>query len=350
MTSDRSVHTFYLVLLAASGFFSLYILRSFLITLAVAAVAAVVLYPVYRRMYASVRGRDSLAALLTILIACVCVIGPLLFIGSRVVSEAYDVYVSVRTQATATDLGLVGADLARQLETFLPGAGAYAISFSENIGAYAQKGAGLLAGSLAAIFSGVTGFAASLFIFFLALYGFLVRGASLLRGAVEASPLGEKDTRMLLAKTEQATTALVRGTLGTALIQGIVASIGFLIFGVPNAILWGMVTALAALIPGIGTMLVLIPAILYLWVFVGAPAALGLTAWGVIAVGSIDNIVGPRLSGSGTNLNLLMTLLSVFGGIALFGVAGIVLGPLAVSITYAIFTMYRTTYLTRVDG
>lgn len=345
MTSQRSAHTFYLVLLLLSGLLSLYILRSFLVTLAVALVAAVVLYPVYRKFHTQVRGRDSLAALLTIGIACVCVIGPLLFIGSKVASEAYSVYVSVRAQATATDLDLVAAGLGQQLESFVPGAGAYAMSLSENIGAYAQKGAGLLAGSLAAVFSGVTGFAASLFIFILALYGFLVRGASLLQAVVAASPLGERDTHMLIAKTEQATTALVRGTLGTALIQGIVASIGFLIFGVPNAILWGMVTALAALIPGIGTMLVLIPTILYLWIFVGAPAALGLTVWGVVAVGSIDNIVGPRLSGSGTNLNLLMTLLSVFGGIALFGVAGIVLGPLCVSITYTIFSMYRTAYL-----
>lgn len=347
MHTSRSAHTFYLVLLAVSGLLSLYILRSFLITLAIAAVFAVVLYPVQRRMCRISYGRNSLAALLTLLIACACVFGPLLFIGSRVVSEAYSVYLSVRTQATVTDMALIGADIDRQIEAYVPGASGYIASFSENIGSYAQKGAGIVAGSLGAIFSGVTGFAVSLFIFLLALYGFLVRGAAFIESAVSISPLGEKDTRTLLLKTTNATNALVRGTLGTALIQGIVASIGFMIFGVPNAILWGMVTAVAALIPGVGTMLVLIPAILYLWIFTGLPAALGLTVWGIVAVGSIDNIVGPRLSGSGTGLNLLMTLLSVFGGIALFGVAGILLGPLCVSITYALFSLYRTSYLSK---
>ena len=345
---NRSAHTVYLVLLLISGLLTLYILRSFLITLAVAAIFAAVLYPVYRRVQAASHGRDSLAALLTLLIACVCVIGPLLFIGAQVASEAYGVYVSLRTQAAETDMALVAAHLGGQAEMIVPGSEAYIASLSGNIGTYAQHAAGWLAASLGTVFSGISGFIASFFIFILALYYLLKRGKALIESGVAISPLGERDTRMLIRKTMQATNALVRGTLGTALIQGVMASIGFLIFGVPNAVLWGMVTALAALIPGIGTMLVLIPAILYLWVFAGAPAALGLTAWGIVAVGSIDNIVGPRLSGSGTNLNLLMTLLSVFGGIALFGVAGILLGPLSVSITYALFMAYRSSYLAKV--
>ena len=116
--------------------------------------------------------------------------------------------------------------------------------------------------------------------------------------------------------------------------------VGFWIFGVPNAILWGSFAAIAALIPGIGTALVLTPAILFLFARGEIFSAIGLLAWGVGVVGLIDNFLGPRLMGRGIELHPLIILLSVLGGIGFFGPIGFLLGPLIVSLFFALLDIY----------
>ncbi len=112
------------------------------------------------------------------------------------------------------------------------------------------------------------------------------------------------------------------------------------IFGIPNGFLWGTVAAIAALIPGIGTALVFIPAIAFLFFIGNIPQALGLLAWGALAVGLIDNILGPKLVGRGMQLHSLLVLLSVLGEIIFFGPSGIFLGPLSLSLLFVLLSIY----------
>ena len=174
----------------------------------------------------------------------------------------------------------------------------------------------------------------------MALYYLFTEGGRIKENIKQWSPLLESDTLMLVEKTGRAITSVVKGSIGTASIQGIVATIGFFIFGLPNAFLWGSITAIAALVPSVGTSLVVIPAVLYLLVTGSIYSAIGLGIWGIVAVGSIDNLVSPMLSGKGTGLNLLITILSVFGGLSFFGISGIFLGPVLVSVFCAIFDIY----------
>jgi predicted PurR-regulated permease PerM len=122
----------------------------------------------------------------------------------------------------------------------------------------------------------------------------------------------------------------------------------FMIFGVPNPVLWGVLGAIAALIPGIGTALVLLPAAAYLLFAVGdAAGALGLFVWWVSAVLLIDNMLGPHLVGRGAQLHPLVVLLSVLGGVAFFGPAGIFFGPLCISFLFAVLSVYSKPASTR---
>ena len=117
---------------------------------------------------------------------------------------------------------------------------------------------------------------------------------------------------------------------------------GFSIFGVPNPILWGSVAAVAALIPGVGTALVLIPSILYLFFIGETVSASGLLVWGIVAVGLVDNILGPKLVGRGIKLHPFLTLLSILGGISFFGPLGFLFGPLTLSLLFAFLEIYST--------
>ena len=132
-----------------------------------------------------------------------------------------------------------------------------------------------------------------------------------------------------------------------ALIQGVLTAIGFSIFGIPHSILWGTVTIVVALIPGIGTALVLLPGIIYLFAIGETGSGIGLLVWGVLAVGLIDNLLGPKLVGRNLQLHPLLVLLSVLGGIAFFGPVGIFLGPICVSLLFALINVYS--YLGNVE-
>ncbi len=197
-----------------------------------------------------------------------------------------------------------------------------------------------IAGHAGDIFSGVSRFILSSFIFLIALYYLLRDGARARRALITISPLPDTEDEAILDQLARAINSIIKGSLVIALIQGVLTTVGLAIFGVPNPALWGMIAAIAALIPGIGTSLVIAPAILYLFAIGHVPQAIGFTAWGALAVGFIDNLLGPKLVGKGMRLHPLLVLLSVLGGLALFGTVGIFLGPLTLSLLFALLSIH----------
>ena len=138
----------------------------------------------------------------------------------------------------------------------------------------------------------------------------------------------------------KAINSVIKGSLVIAIIQGILTGLGFTLFQVPNPALWGSIASITALIPGIGTALVLIPGILYLFFSFKIGLGFGLLAWGILAVGLIDNILGPTLVGRGTKIHPFLVLFGVLGGIQLFGPAGFIAGPLILSLLFALAEIY----------
>ena len=123
-----------------------------------------------------------------------------------------------------------------------------------------------------------------------------------------------------------------------------IATIGFYIFGVPEPLLWGAFTVVAALVPTVGTSISLIPAVVYLAVTGNSGAAIGLTIWGVVAVGLIDNFLGPKLIGGSTKLHPVLVLIAIIGGIQLFGILGFLIGPIIMAIFIAMLEMFRSDF------
>jgi len=178
------------------------------------------------------------------------------------------------------------------------------------------------------------------FLFIISLYYLLKDGALLRKKIVALSPLKDADDETIIKKLELAVSSVIKGNFVIAFIQGVVTAIGFSIFGLPNAVLWGTIAAIAALIPSVGTALVFVPAIILLFISGQIFAAFGLLLWGALAVGLIDNFLGPKLIGRGMQLHPLLVLLSVLGGISLFGPIGFVLGPIVLSLLFALLDIY----------
>lgn len=331
---------FLIGLILISSILSFYIFRPFLVILVLAAVFAVVLQPLYRGVLRYMNGSPGLAAFVTMLVAAVCILVPLTFITVQIVGDAQQLYTSLSDGSGETYVNTVFQYTDGVVAQYAPNLNLSSGELSASIDLYIKSGLAWLLQHLGGALGGLAQMLVSFLIFLIALYYLLRDGSKLKKILIEESPLRDADDTLILARLELAVNSVMRGSLTIALIQGVLTGIGFALFGVPNSILWGVVAAFAALIPGIGTSLVLAPGVAYLFIIGATTPAAGLLMWSLVAVGLIDNLLGPKLVGKGMQLHPLLVLLSVFGGLAFFGAAGVFLGPLCTSLLFALLSVY----------
>ena len=170
---------------------------------------------------------------------------------------------------------------------------------------------------------------------------FMLRdGTGLVALLVRALPLGDEWERLLFAKFAEVTRATVKGNLVVAVVQGTLGGMIFWFIGIPGPLLWGVVMTLLSLIPVVGAGLIWGPVAIYLFAVGDWGQGLTLTAFGVIVIGLVDNILRPILVGRDTKLPDYMVLLSTLGGIVLFGINGFVIGPLLAALFVAFWEIF----------
>jgi len=148
----------------------------------------------------------------------------------------------------------------------------------------------------------------------------------------------------LMEKGTSVTRATIKGTLVIGAIQGLLGGIGLAVVGIHAAAFWGTVMMVLSVIPGIGTALVWVPAVIYLFV-TGEPAyAIGLAIWSAVVVSSIDNILRPKLVGGDTQMPDLLILISTFGGLAAFGAVGLIVGPTLAAMFVTVWDIFGQTF------
>ncbi|MDD4271501.1 MAG: AI-2E family transporter [Patescibacteria group bacterium] len=336
MKNQKPQFYFLLALLIVTSILSFYVLRPFASVFILAAIFTVVFQPLYRRVLKYSFNHEGLAAFLTTIIIVVIILTPLTFLGVRIFQELRDLYVSLIENGGKDNFISVFNGLLENFRHYflLPP------EFSINIGQYVKEGLNWLLNNLGALFSNFASILATFFIFLITLYYLLKDGHKIKQAAIKYSPLADTDDKMILNKLELAISSIVRGNFTIAFLQGFLTTIGFTIFSVPNAILWGTAAAIASLIPSVGTSLVFIPAIILMYVSGNLFSAVGLLLWGMLAVGLIDNFLGPKLIGRGMKLHPLLVLFSVIGGAVFLGPIGFFLGPIILSLLFALLHIY----------
>ncbi len=337
MKQKQSYPYFLLVGLVASLVVVYFIIEPFLGPLILAAVFAFLFQPIYQKFLHLFKKRESLAALCTTIIAIILVLIPIALLGTQILRESSELYYSLVNGGVSGFIGPVKS-LIDQVRTLLPIPADFELNFTQ----YARQGLDFLVQNLGAVFSSFAKILLNSVVFLMALYFLLKDGRRLTDYFVALSPLADADDDIIVARLKSSVTAVVKGNLTIGLIQGVLTGIGFAIFGVPNAALWGGVAAIAAFIPGVGTALIIIPAILYLFLTGNTFGGIGMLAWGMIAVGMIDNVLGPKLVGQGMRLHPLAVFLAVLGGLAFFGPLGFLLGPVAISLCLGLIDIYSS--------
>ncbi len=166
----------------------------------------------------------------------------------------------------------------------------------------------------------------------LSLFFFLYDGPAMMRAVMQLSPLDDRYERELLSEFDRTARAVVLATILSAVVQGLIAGLGYYAVGMPSLILLILLTTMCALVPFVGPALVWVPVCLYLLIYRESTiSAGGLAIWGVLVVGTSDNFVKAFVLHGQRQLHPLLALLSVLGGVQSLGPIGIIVGPMAVT-------------------
>lgn len=331
-----------LVLFISVVFLSM--IKPFLMAVLLAGIFSALIHPYYRRLSAWMRGRNTAAAAVTLLIVILIVLLPLSGLVAVITSQA--IKVGQTAPSWVQEQLLPTSELSAWVHdlSFFDVINPYRDVIFEKAGKLVESASGFLISGLQEAAMGTVNFIFMLFILLYAMFFFLLDGPALLEKMLFYLPLENEDERRLLARFTSVTRATIKGTAVIGVIQGGAAGIAFWVVGIPSAVFWGTVMTVLSIIPGIGTALVWLPAAILLAARGYWMKAIGLTLFCGLVVGSVDNLLRPRLVGRDTEMHDLMILLSTLGGIVLFGLIGFIIGPIVAALFVTVWDMYGVVF------
>ena len=331
---------FFLVLVCAITIAFFWLIHDFLQPIFWAIALGIVVYPLHLWLARRLAPRKSLAAALSVTAVVLVVVLPLLFVGAAVTSEAASLYARLNErQLGVQDLYAHVVEYVPQLGELLSRFGVDAGKLETQLSNAAVAAGQFIASSALAIGQDTLRVLVFFFLMLYLLFFFLRDGRQLLDGLVHALPLGDERERQLLERFAQVSRATMKGTLVVGAVQGTIGGIAFAILGISAPVLWGTVMALLSIVPAVGTALIWLPAAIILLTGGHAVAGILLILIGVFGIGMVDNLLRPVLVGRDTQMPDYLILLSTLGGLAAFGLAGIVIGPIIAAFFITVWQM-----------
>jgi predicted PurR-regulated permease PerM len=350
MNDKKLSRYFFIALLLGTAVVFFRMMRIFFVPVLLAAVFATLFYPMYLRLLRAFRGRKTLAAFFCCLALLILLIVPLYLVADLVTHEAIDFYRSAQahlgdlSQQVQGPLGrLRDLPLVRDLRLDQIDWGA------------TLQNAAASAGSLAATVinktsRGTIEVVVLLFTTLFTMFYFFRDGRDLLRRLRFLIPLDREHQNAIAIRFSTVARATVKGTLVIAVVQGTLSGLTLWMFGVRSPILWGVVATLLAVLPMIGSWLVLYPAAIYQILTGHLWQGIGILLMTVIVIVNIDNVMRPRLVGQEAGMHDLMVFFSTLGGISMFGPMGFIVGPLVAALFLALLDIYSAEFRDHLDG
>ena len=342
--STLETRTLFLLLISVSVALG-WILWPFYGTIMWGVIIALLFAPLNRRLQQRLGGRRTPAALLTLLIVLVIVIIPFALITASLASEASALFAQLQSGELNPGRYFRGvfAALPDWMTALLDRFGLTDFSTLQRRLTTALTQASQLLATQALSLGQITfDFVASIFI---ALYlaFFLIRDGELVVSAMRrAIPLTPAHQRALFQTFATVIRATVKGNLLVALIQGALGGLAFAFLAVPGALLWAVLMAFLSLLPAIGAGLVWLPVALYFLVSGALWQGIALTAYGVLVIGLVDNLLRPLLVGKDTRMPDYVVMITTLGGMAVLGVNGFVVGPVIAAMFIAVWQLHTT--------
>jgi predicted PurR-regulated permease PerM len=344
MTEARFRKTFLLLMVIVVSLGFLWMLRPFLTTILLAAIFSGLAHPLYARILGVVRGNRPLASALTLLLTLVLVVVPMLAIMGIVVNQALRVSDSIAPviQQLLNEPTYIDQQLQRLpgMERLLPYRDQIVTRLGDVVGAVGA----FLVGSLSETTRGTVSFVFQFFLMLYTMFFLLIDGQGILRSLLNHLPLNDDDRGQMTDRFMSVTRATVKGTIIIGIIQGGLAGLAFRVVGIPDALFWSLVMVVLSILPAIGGALVWVPACIILAASGQVMKAVLLAAFCALIVGSVDNVLRPRLVGRDTKMHDLVILFSTLGGIIAFGPVGFIIGPILAGLFVTSWEIFSVAY------
>ncbi|MDZ7724304.1 MAG: AI-2E family transporter [candidate division KSB1 bacterium] len=333
---------FMLLLVISFMFFAM--IRQFLLVIFLAGVFSGMARPMYTKLYRLLGQRRALSASLTLLLILLVILLPLLGLLGIVASQAIKISQSVapwvQERLNSPDLFdnlLKGLPFQQTLQT-------YQVEIVQKAGQIVDSVSTFMINSLSAATMSTVNFIFLFFVFLYTLFFFLLDGEKLLRTILYYLPLPGKDENRMLARFTSVTRATIKGTFVIGMIQGGLGGLAFYITGMNSVLFWATCMTVLSIIPGVGSALIWGPAALLFAVSGKWLQAAGLTAFGILIIGMVDNFLRPVLVGRDTQMHQLLIFFSTLGGLSMFGLAGFIIGPIVAALFVTIWQIYGETF------
>lgn len=338
-TVDRAFF-FLLLLVVTLTFFGL--IADFLIPIFWALVLALIFQPLQQYLLTVMKNRPSLNALITTATVIVAVLIPVLLVGLAVAQEAASIASdleegNINPQSTLLWLEQRIPLLSGLLERF----GIEVSQLQEGMSQGAVAAGQWVATNAVAIGQNALGFFVQLFVMLYLLFFFIRDGATMLLRILQALPVDDTLARHLGARFAIVARATLKGTFLIGAIQGLIGGLAFWLLDIRAAILWGVVMALFSLIPAIGPAIVWLPASIMLIASGAVAKGLILILIGAVVIGLVDNLLRPVLVGRDAGLPDYIILLSTLGGLSMFGLSGVLIGPIIAALFFSVWHSFE---------
>lgn len=309
-------------------------------------------FPLHLRLSRAFGGNDTLSALMLTVGTLVIVVVPLGVMGALMVREAGAVEQAIRGWIGSGGLERLPDQLAAiplvgsWLRAVLIGTDLQRLSMEESVVAAARGVSRFLVGQMGDLLKNAFVLVTDFFIMLLVLFFLFKEGRQWLAALYELIPMDQSHKQKIAIRLDQTIRAVVKGMLVTAIVQGVLAGLAYLVLGIPFPMVLTALTIVLAPIPFGGTALVWGPVVVYL-LWVGSMGkAVAMLAWGIGVVSMVDHILRPWLIGQEVEIPVLLLALSVLGGLGLYGLLGLFVGPILVSLLMTAVQIYREEYHT----
>ena len=352
-TASYTILLFFLACFLISIFLLGWLLWPFLSIIILAAVVSGIFSPLYSRISHNGTVRPAIASFLTCCVIFCILFVPIVFFVSILSKEAYDLYLAAKDAMISPQimalmegskvLEITNNVLANfNFQITVEELNTYISEIAKFVGLFLYDQARSIASNMMAFFI-------DFFLMLLVIYYLLVDGGRLISFIIDLSPLPNNQDQILLKKFKDMAGAILIGNGAGGLIQGLAGGIVFSIFGLPSPFLWGVIMGLLAFLPIIGIGIVFIPAAIYLFLKGRIASGIFFIVFYVVLSGGVEYFFKPKLVGQRVKMHTLLVFLAIIGGLKLFGILGIIYGPLVITAFLTLTEIYRTSYQTMVN-
>ncbi len=317
---------FFILCLLGLLYLSFIITKPFIPAILAGILLAYIFHPIYRRLNKKIKNKSICSILVSILIILL-ILGPLVFIMGTLLKESSQFYETI-----------IQSDLSK-LEFFPEVTGN--VDLDKFIVQGIERGILFVINAVSSFILSIPTRILDFFITIFILFYLFKDGEILVNKIKRWLPLSSSQKNILFKEIKEVTYGIIYGLFITGLVQGSVGALGFFIFGIPNPLLWGMIMTILAILPIIGPVLVWLPMGIIQIASGNLFSGIGILAYGFSIVSTIDNIIRPKLISAKVKIHPVLILLGIVGGIKLFGLIGIIIGPLALAILIVSLRLYN---------